>query len=325
MISNRTALVTGATGFIGRRLCERLKHDGWRVVAVARHRVPGPWDELVVHELGSGPLVLPERPSAVFHLAGRAHALAERPREREAYFRVNLTGMQELLAALGDAAGVRIIFTSSVKACGEGTGREGVNEDVVCRPATPYGESKYAAEQALLSSQFGPQAIVLRLAMVFGEGQKGNLGEMIKAVAKGRFPPIPENGNRRSIVHVDDVIEALLAAMAAPAEQGGQVYFIASHRAYSSREMYVEICRALGRAVPVWAVPVGVLRLAGWAGDLIGAIRGRRFLWDSDKYAKLFGSANYHPAKAIRALGFSPRADLVSAMPAMVREALGEY
>lgn len=324
MIAKRTALVTGATGFIGRRLCERLKQDGWRVIAVARQEAAGPWDEMIVHELGSGPLTLRERPSAVFHLAGRAHALAERPGERESYFRVNVTGTQELLCALGDDFGVRIVYTSSVKACGEATGPEGVNEEVACTPTTPYGESKLAAEKVLLSSPFGQQAIVLRLAMVFGEGQKGNLGEMIKAVSRGRFPPVAENGNRRSLVHVDDVIESLLAAMTAPVAAAGRVYFITGLRAWSSREMYVEICRGLGRPVPSWVVPIWILRLAGLVGDLIGTVRGRRFLWDSDKWAKLFGSACYLPTRAIRDLGFNPRKDLGAAMPEMVREALAE-
>jgi len=324
MIAKRTALVTGATGFIGRRLCERLKREGWRVIAVARQQIPGPWDEMVVHELGSGSLVLPEPPAAVFHLAGRAHALAERPGEREAYFRVNVTGTQELLSALGDDVGVRVVYTSSVKACGEETGPEGLDEGAACHPTTPYGESKLAAESVLLTSPFGPQAIVLRLAMVFGEGQKGNLGEMIKAVARCKFPPIPENGNRRSMVHVDDVVESLLAASTAPVAAGGRVYFVTGLRAWSSREMYVEICRALGRPVPSWVVPIWILRLAGLVGDLIGTVRGRRFLWDSDKCAKLFGSACYLPSRAIRDLGFSPRVNLDTAMPEMVREALAE-
>jgi len=324
MMAQRSALVTGATGFVGRRLCERLKREGWRVIAVARRRAPGPWDELVVHEFGSGPLVLTERPDAVFHLAGRAHALAERPGEREAYFRVNVTGTKELMEALGDDRSVRIVFTSSVKAQGEETAPEGVNEEAPCRPTTPYGESKLAAERTLLTSPFGAQAIVLRLAMVFGEGQKGNLVEMIRAVAKWRFPPIPENGNRRSMVNVEDVVVALLAAMAAPAKRGGSVYFVAGPRAFSSREIYVAICHALGRSPPFWVVPVWALRLAGRAGDLIAASQGRRFLWDSDKCAKLFGSACYRPDKAMGELGFSPRTKLEAILPAMVREVLAK-
>ena len=324
MTMNRTALVTGASGFIGRRLCARLQAEGWRVIAVARRQVPGPWDNLIVHELGSGPLMVTQPPAIVFHLAGRTHALAERPGERDTYFRVNVTGMQELLTALGSQTGMRVVFTSSVKAFGEETPPEGVDEAVSARPTTPYGESKLAGERLLLSSPLGAQAVVLRLAMVFGEGQKGNLAEMIKAVAQGRFPPIPENGNRRSMVHVDDVIEALFAAMAAPPVCGGRVYYVAGPKAWSSREIYVEICRALGHSVPRWVVPVWVLRRAGKFGDLIGVVRGKRFLWDSDKCAKLFGSACYSPARAARELGFSPRTGLETALPAMVREALAE-
>jgi nucleoside-diphosphate-sugar epimerase len=314
----RTAVATGATGFIGRRLCEQLRRNGWRVTAVARREAPGPWDEFVVHDFGLGSrLRLPAAPEVVFHLAGRTHALGERPGETDAYFRVNLGGMRELLTALENEPATRIVFTSSVKAHGEQTPVEGVDESSEPRPTTAYGQSKLAAEQALLDSPLGRRAIVLRLAMVFGPEQKGNLADMIQAVGRRRFPPIPETGNRRSMVHVDDVVEALLAAAEAP-EANSRVYFLAHERTRSSGEIYAAVCSALNRPVPDWRVPATLLRWAGRAGAGIGRLRGRRFVWDSDKFAKLFGSAHYRSGRAAAELGVRPKIDLEQALPSMI-------
>lgn len=319
MEARKTVWVTGASGFVGRRLCARLQAQGMRVVAIGRSETSGPWEKFVRHEFGSGAFAVGERPQAVFHLAARTHALAETPGERETYFKTNVEGMKELLGALEGAGEVRVVFASSVKACGEETPASGVDELAPSRPTTPYGESKLAAERALLSSEFGREAVVLRLAMVYGSGQKGNLVEMIRSVAKDRFPPIPENGNRRSMVHVDDVVTALLAAAEA-SRPGGRMYYISGLRARSSREIYEEILRGLGRPAPKWHVPAAALWMAALAGDGVERVRGRRFLWDTEKYRKLFGSAHYLPGRAVGELGFNPKRDLADAMPEMLGE-----
>ena len=319
----KVAVVTGATGFIGRRLCARLKEGDWRVIAVGRRTAEGPWEQFVEHEFGAGqPLVLPGQPEVVFHLASRVHALADTSTQNEAYFRVNAGGMEELLRALGTEAETRVVLTSSVKAHGEETGPEGVEEADVSAPTTAYGQSKAAAERLLLESPLGARAVVLRLAMVFGPGNKGNLAEMIAAIAKNRFPPIPDNGNRRSMVHVDDVVDALISAASSPTA-GGRMFYVAGPRTWSSRDLYVAILTALGRSVPRWHVPLSALRILAGAGDVIGTLRGRRFVWDSDKFGKLFSSAHYRGDLAARVFGFRARRDLQDALPGMIEEALG--
>ena len=121
------------------------------------------------------------------------------------------------------------------------------------------------------------------------------------------------------MVHVDDVVDALLLA-GTTANACGQTYFVSEPRTYSSRTICEEIHRALGRRVPRWIVPVTGLRVAGWGGDLIGRIRGRRFIWDSDKHRKLFGSAHYRSERLSRELGWAARFSLVDALPEMVKE-----
>jgi len=317
------ALVTGASGFIGRRLCARLRKEDWHVIAVARRAAEGPWQQFLEHEFGAGrPLVFPRQPTVVFHLASRVHSTADMSNQNEEYTSVNKAGMAELLRALDGHRETRVMLTSSVKAHGEETGPGGVDEEDVSQPTTAYGQSKAAAEQQLFESHLGARAVVLRLAMVFGPGHKGNLAEMVRAIARRRFPPIPDNGNRRSMVHVDDVVDALVAAVAS-STTGGRMFYVVGTRTWSSRDLYLAILTALGRPVPHWHVPLSALRILARAGDAIGSWRGHRFAWDTDRFGKLFSSAHYRGDLAAQVFGFRAKRDLQDALPGMIAEAIG--
>jgi len=313
-------LVTGATGFIGRRLCKSLQANGEHVRALLRGPCEGDWAESVISELGTGiiPVAALKGVQTVFHLAGKAHALTETRQEESEYFRINTDGTRRLLEA-AKAAGVRrFVFFSSVKAMGEGTESEApLDESAACHPETPYGKSKLAAEQLVLEGGYVPEPVVLRLSMVYGPTHKGNLSRMIEAIRKGRFPPMPEFGNKRSMVHVDDVVEAAWLAAEKP-EAVGQVYIVTDGRACSTRQMYEWICEALRKDVPAWRIPVPALKGLAKVGDGIGRVRGRRFIFDSDALEKLAGSAWYSNVKISCELKWHPRQTLADTLPEIV-------
>jgi nucleoside-diphosphate-sugar epimerase len=161
------------------------------------------------------------------------------------------------------------------------------------------------------------EPVVLRFPLVYGPALKGNLERMIHAVAAGRFPPVPRLENRRSMLHVDDAVQALwLAARSEGAP--GNVYTVTDGPGYSTRFVYESIREALGRPAPGWAVPAGILRGAARVGDLAGAITRRRWPIDTAAYQKLFGSAQFESDRIRRELGFEPRRSLGEAMPAIV-------
>lgn len=314
------ALVSGAGGFLGPAVCERLRAQGWHVLALLRKRRAGPWDETVEHTLAEGKdLRLAGPIDAVLHLAGRAHALTETPGEEEAYFRTNVGGTEELLKASQRAGVRRFVLFSSVKAHGEETGTAAVDEMDLPRPTTPYGRSKRESERLVCESGLVREPVVLRLSMVYGGASKGNLARMVAAVAGNRFPPLPDTKNARSMVHRDDVSEAAWLAISTAAA-AGKTYFVTDGRAYSTRQIFEWICQALGRPAPQWTVPVWVLRALARGGDLIGLVRGRRFAIDSDALQKLLASAHYSNARFVEDVGFTPRHDLRSALPDIVRE-----
>jgi len=317
----RSVLVTGASGFIGRRLCAALREEGARVRALARRPCAGPWDERVTVDLAAG--AVPSSALAgvdtVFHLAGRVHASAGDADDAERHRRANVEGTRALLAAAVAAGAPGIVHFSSVKAMGEG-GPACLDEDAPAAPQTDYGRSKREAERLVLEAgaRQGLHAVVLRLPLVYGPGARGNLAEMLEAVARGRFPPIADPGNRRSLVHVDDVVAAALLAARRP-EATGRVYLVTDGRAYSTRDILEGMWQALGRRAPRWSLPLPLLRALARAGDVAGRVRGRPWRFDSRACRKLTGSAWYSSERIARELGFRPRRDLAAGLAEMAR------
>ena len=255
----------------------------------------------------------------MFHLAGYAHADdASRRLNDSPHWHITVEGTQALLDQACAAGVKRVVFASTVKAMGEG-GEERLDETSAADPEDYYGIAKREAERLILSARRGCGMYVslLRLPMVYGWDNLGNLPRMIEAIDHGRFPPLPEIHNKRSMVHVDDVVRALLAVVENPIADG-QVYIVTDGQVYSSRQIEVLIRRALGKPVPGWFVPEGILRVGAWVGDFVERVLRRHFPLNSSVLRKLLGSAWYSDEKIRRELGYRPHHTLASALPEMI-------
>ncbi len=316
-------LVTGATGFIGQHLVERLLQDGFTVRAMSRGEVDGHrWGQQVevvkgdVRDARSARLAV-DGVEGVFHLAGKVHDVEEIGDVAE-HESVTLQGTQNLLAAARESDIKRFIFLSSLSVYGAGS--DAVRDETAdCCAVSVYGRAKFQAEQCVFDhgKQFNIHVSCLRPAMVYGPGCKGNLPRMIKMIDRGLFPPLRDVKNRRSMVHVTDVVEASVLAAFYPMASG-QCYIVTDGRAYSTREIYEMICRALGKRIPGWSMPPPVLKSLARLGDVLGSVKGRRVPFDSDALEKLTGSALYSVAKISRELGYRPSVTLEDALPEMI-------
>jgi len=306
--SPKRVLVTGASGFIGRCLCQKLTDQGFEVTAMLRRPQTGPWRHVLECDLGRDeidPQNL-EGVDTIFHLAGKAHTRARNAAEIAEYEAVHVHGTRSLLRAARQAGVRACVLLSSVKAMGEG-GEEVWDESTPCSPQNPYGLTKLAAERVVLEEMPLPCPVILRPTLVYGAGSKGNLDLMIRAVRKGVFPAIAFPPNRRSMIHVQDVVQACLLAATHPAACG-QVYILTDGREYSTNEMLAWIHEALGKK-PKPAVPYAVLRAGAALGDMLERI-GIHAPLNGDRLSKLAGSARYSSAKIRRELGFDPSWDL---------------
>ena len=302
-------LVTGATGFLGNRLCERLLSDGTYIRAIGRKYTDGPWQEFVEMDLmlENIPKEIFEEVDTIFHLAGQAHAVSESA-GRQFYDPVIVDATRRLVAQSESCNVERFIYFSSVKAMGEGnpcnTGLDAMDESWPNEPQSPYGMAKAEAE-ALVRNSSLKHHVILRPVMVFGPGEKGNLPRMIDAVAKSRFPPIPDNGNKRSMVHVDDVVEWAIRSAQNPVA-AGKTYILASASPVSTRELYDTIRRAHRMSAVNWSIPSSLLKLAAKFGSLAGGIIGKKVPFDVDTLNKLTGSSWYSSQLVQEELNYSP-------------------
>jgi UDP-glucose 4-epimerase len=298
-------LITGATGFIGRHLAKLLLDSAKNCRLLTRHHQD--IDNSCVADLADplGVLTACSGIERVFHCAGYAHAFSSLSgNDNEPHWLVNFEGTRNLAEAAGQAGVKRFVFLSSVKAMAEPVDAC-ADEDFSGQPTTAYGLSKRAAEEAVLEAgaRYGMHVVNLRLAMVYGSGGRGNLERMGRLVQKGWFPPLPETGNHRSLVHVDDVVAAL-CLVAEDDRASGRTYIVAGPQAPSGRQLYYTMRKVLGLPKCRWTVPESALRLAAHCGDGLEKIFKRRFPLDSEALDRLLGSAWYSSARIERELGW---------------------
>ena len=255
----------------------------------------------------------------IFHLAGRTHALSEAAEDDAAYHAVNVEGTRNVLEGANAGGVPRVIFFSSVKIFGEET-TECLDETAPAWPLTAYGRTKLEAETLVreFARTTGGLGVSLRLPLVYGPGVKGNIYRMIWAIDHHLFPPFPDLPNRRSLVHVSNVVTAALLAASGAATSS--CYIVTDRLPYSTRKLYELICRALGKQIPHWQMPLAALGIFGRLGDLAGRITKRRFPIDSASLNKLVGSAWYNSQRISRELGYAPAIDFESALPELIAE-----
>lgn len=312
-------LISGATGFIGLRLLDALRSDAVACRALSRKK--NARDDAVVGDLADRRFLASACAGikVVFHCAGYAHAFSSLSGDDTAkHWQVNFEGTRNLVEAAGQAEVKRFVFLSSVKAMAE-PGDVCADEDFPGQPVTAYGQSKLAAEQAVVEAgrRYGMHVVNLRLAMVYGAGGRGNLERMGRQVKRRSFPPLPETGNHRSLVHVEDVISAM-RLVAGDDRASGRTYIIAGREAPSGRGLFDALRQSQGLPPCNGSVPASVLRLAARLGDGMEKVLGRRLPLDSEVLDRLLNSAWYSPARIERELGWRAQVSLVDGLSEML-------
>lgn len=262
-------LVTGASGFVGGPVCRRLLGAGHEVVAAVRRDdafLPLDVEARRVGELGPdtdwhGAL---KGCDAVIHLAARAHVMKDKASDRLALFRrINRDGTIRLAEQAVGAGVGRFIFVSSIKVNGESTpAHRPFSGDDTSAPVDPYGMSKAEAEAELagIATRTGLSLAVVRPPMVHGPGAKGNLAALLTVLSKGIPLPLGAINNRRSLVGVENLADAL-AFLVAHGAQGR--FLIRDGEDISTPELIRRLAEGLGRKACLPPVPVTLLRLAG--------------------------------------------------------------
>jgi dihydroflavonol-4-reductase len=277
MNGTRSALVTGATGFLGRRLARRLLEDGWRVKALVRGDPASRGLEDGVEPV-AGDLTRPSSllgsaagVDAVFHAACATASTFASDRDAERLFmRINRDGT-EAVAREAARAGARLVHVSSTAAMGLGDGSEEVDEETPCRPLSPYGRSKLAAEVVVQDLGGGEDldAVIVRPCMVAGPGKRGGeVRNLVRMAGLGLVPIVSGSGSAvKPIVFVDDVVSALVLAYERGAR--GRVYLVHDGQEHTVEEIVMAAGRVAGRRRPAVRVPVLPMTAAAALFDLV--------------------------------------------------------
>jgi nucleoside-diphosphate-sugar epimerase len=193
----------------------------------------------------------------------------------------------------------KFVFVSSVKSGGVNNFGKCLTERDQNTPDGIYGKTKRQAELDLLRIGNGSnmEISIIRPSLVYGPNVKGNLQFMLSGISKGWFPPLPETGNRRSMIHVDDLVRAIFL-VAEDERANGNIFIATDGVLHSSRELYNAMCSAVGQSIPKSSVPKTLFDIASLVSPRI-----------KYKINKLLGDACYSSVK-LEALGFKAKKSL---------------
>jgi nucleoside-diphosphate-sugar epimerase len=266
-------LLTGASGFIGGVLAGRLVERGEQVTSLVRRpgSAPPGTDELL-GDLGPGgslaDALAKARPDCVVHLAAEIASQRSEAKVRE----VNVEGTIRLLDAcrgLPGGGGPRIVFSSTV-VTGDARG-ELLSEDRPLPVETPYGRSKQEGERLVLGS--GLPAVVIRPSHVYGSGG-WYAEELVPRLRQpGRLAVIGSGANLWDVVHVEDVVSALVLAI--DAARPGSVFHVADDEPISFYDFMALTAKGLGVGAPR-RVPAAVARLIAGRNAVDAVVRSAR-------------------------------------------------
>ena len=260
MANRSRVLVTGGGGFIGRRVVRALLAEGHEVTVADHRAFPDPEVRSV-----TGDLCDPEVPGravrpgtdVIIHLAAFTYVLAS-VQDPVSTYRLNVDATARLLE-LARENDVQAFLLASTNAVVGNVGSAVITEQAVLRPLTPYGATKAAAEMLLSSytNCYGIAGAALRLSNVYGPGMAEKdsfVPRLMRAARDGEGVQVRGDGAMvRDLVHVDDVVQGILAAWRA--RHTGPL-ILGAGRSVSVNEMVETARRVTGAAIPVEHVPV---------------------------------------------------------------------
>ena len=303
--------VTGGSGFIGTRLVERLR--GAHQVKILDKLGSAAFPELVTRVDVCDAAALDRElagQDAVVHLAAE-HRDDVTPTSR--YYDVNVTGTENLLAALTRHGIGRLVFTSTVAVYG--LDRPEPDEDTSLDPFGHYGISKRQAEDLMRAWQAaapGRRLTIVRPSVVFGEANRGNVYTLLHQLAGGLFLMVGDGAQKKSMAYVENVADFLRFALESP-EAGFRLFNYADKPDLTMNELVTLVRADLGRSPATLRIPYALGMLGGRGFDLLARLSGRSLPISAVRVQK-FCATTVFSAERARRSGFTPRVSLAEGL-----------
>lgn len=309
--SGGSVVVTGGSGFVGRAVVRAFLERRHPVTIVDRQPPPESLQDdlltVVAGDLGDPAVrdaAVPEGTTGIVHLAAITSVLRSMEQPVQTYA-ANVAVTQELLE-LARARGVGHFQLASTNAVVGDVGRGVIAEDLALRPLTPYGATKAACEMLLsgYAGAYGMAAAALRFTNIYGPGmghKDSFIPRLMRAAASGGTVEVYGDGSQcRDFVHVDDVVQSVMAAWD---KQYSGTVIIGSGRSVSVLELVDAVRAATGKPLPVVHVPkkkgempaviVDIARAGRELGynPTVGLVGGLRTVWEDFRVAASHGTS----------------------------------
>ena len=315
MTQQKTYAITGATGFVGSAVLERLAAQaGVEIRALVRRvgvKLPG---NAVAVQVGEDFLLEGDQPlegvDVLVHCAARVHIMSDASSDPLSEYRsVNVAGTLKLAESAARSGVKRFIFISSIKVNGEGTapGKPYTADDMPA-PVDAYGISKMEAEQRLmlLGNATGMEIVIIRPVLVYGPGVKANFRSMMSWLNKGVPLPLGAIPNQRSLVALDNLVDLVVTCLD-HAAAANQTFLVSDDDDMSTTELLKRMGEALQTPVRLIPVPAWLL------------LRGAALLGRKDVARRLCGSLQVDISKTRSLLGWTPPLTVAQALSKTAR------
>lgn len=322
MSSSTPIVILGGSGFIGTRLAIRLTELG-RDIRIGDlnpsqkfpdiHRICDVRKASSMGEILTGA-------SCVINLAAE-HRDDVRPISR--YQETNVQGAKEVCRAATESGIQNLIFTSSVAVYGSHPSP--VDESGPFEPFNAYGETKLLAESVYLEwakQDASRSLVIIRPTVVFGEGNRGNVFNLLNQIASGRFIMVGPGTNRKSMAYVGNVAEVLVHSLTIG--PGIHIFNYADGPDMNMNDLVALVQEKLGRQKPSgWGIPLPLALAGGFTFDAVARLTGRTFPISTIRIRKFCENTQFKADK-IRALGFNSPFSLNQALANTITTEFGQ-
>lgn len=314
MSSNSPNVVLGGSGFIGTRLLSHLKELGLEVRIGdlnASHTFPDLHTPCDVRDAGSMRNIF--RGAGVIINLAAEHRDDVRPISR--YHETNVEGARQVCLAAREAGIQTLIFTSS--AAVYGFQPFPVDESGPFEPFNPYGETKLLAEEIYKTwAEEDParSLVIVRPTVVFGEGNRGNVYNLLRQIASGRFMMVGPGTNHKSMAYVGNVADFLIHSLTLG--PGIHIFNYVDTPDMNMNDLVKHVNQTLGRPLRTkWRIPLPLAMAGGHILDTVARFTRQRFPISAIRVRKFTESTQFK-ADRVAETGFSPQYSLMDGLTA---------
>ena len=239
------------------------------------------------------------------------------------YYDVNVEGMRNTLEAM-DATGVRrLIFTSSVAVYG--LDKNNPDESFPADAFNHYGKSKWEAEKVLQEWNKTHQdwnINIVRPTVIFGEGNRGNVFNLLSQIASGKFMMIGDGKNQKSMSYVGNVV-AFIEFLIQHKREGYNVFNYVDKPDFTTNDLVYHTGEILGKRIPTTHIPYWLGMMGGYGFDVLAFITRKKLTISSVRVKKFCAVTKYDSTKAMSS-GFVPPYSMEEGLRRMLNAEFGK-